>query len=88
VVDAFMVPTGDGQALGWQVPAYAPAGSFDHTGFTGTYVLGVRERRLVVVLLINRQNVGVNGRTLYPNVGPLQRAVAEALLRQPPSSSR
>jgi CubicO group peptidase (beta-lactamase class C family) len=88
VVDAFMTPTGDGQALGWQVPSYAPAGSFDHTGFTGTFVLGVPVRGLGVVLLTNRQNVGVSSRTLYPDVGPLQRAVAAALLRPPPSSSR
>jgi CubicO group peptidase (beta-lactamase class C family) len=88
VVDTFMTPTGDGQALGWQVPGYAPARSFDHTGFTGTYVLGVPARGLAVVLLTNRQNVGVDARTLYPDVGPLQRSVAEALLTQPPWSSR
>jgi CubicO group peptidase (beta-lactamase class C family) len=88
VVDTFMTPTGDGQALGWQVPTYAPAGSFDHTGFTGTYVLGVPARGLAVVLLTNRQNVGVDARTLYPDVGPLRRSVAEAILTPPPSSSR
>lgn len=79
-VDAFLASTGDGQALGWQAPAYAPPGSFTHTGFTGTSVLGVPSRRLAVVLLTNRQNVGVDARGLYPDVGPLQRAVAEALL--------
>jgi CubicO group peptidase (beta-lactamase class C family) len=79
-----MTPTGDGQALGWQVPSYAPAGSFDHTGFTGTYVLGVPARGLAVVLLTNRQNVGVDARTRYPDVDPLRRAVAEALLGSTP----
>ena len=78
-VDAFLEPTGDGQALAWQVPDYAPAGSFVHTGFTGTWVLGVPRERLAVVLLTNRQNVGLDGRGLYPDVGPLQRAVAAAL---------
>jgi CubicO group peptidase (beta-lactamase class C family) len=82
-VEAFLAPTGDGQALGWQVPAYAPPGSFVHTGFTGTYVLGVPAQRLAVVLLTNRQNVGVDARGLYPDVGPLQRAVAEALVGSP-----
>ena len=80
VIDAFMQPTGEGQALGWQVPDYAPAGSFSHTGFTGTFVLGVPERRLGFVLLVNRQNVGVDERGYYPDVNPLRRAVAEALL--------
>jgi len=32
------------------------------------------------VLLINRQNVGVDERGYYPDVNPLRRAVAEALL--------
>jgi len=80
IVDAFLKPTGDGQALGWQVPDYAPAGSFSHTGFTGTFVLGVPQRRLGVVLLTNRQNVGVDERGYYPDLRPLQRAVAESLL--------
>ena len=78
-VDAFLASTGDGQALGWQVPDYAPAGSFAHTGFTGTYVLGMLRERLAVVLLTNRQNVGLDERGLYPGVGPLQRALAAAL---------
>ena len=80
VIDAFLQPTGEGQALGWQVPDYAPAGSFSHTGFTGTFVLGVPERSLGIVLMTNRQNVGVDERGYYPDVNPLRRAVAEALL--------
>jgi len=79
VVDAFLTPQLEGQALGWQVPSYAPPGSFSHTGFTGTFVLGVPSQRLSVVLLTNRQNVGVDARGYYPDVRPLQRAVAEAV---------
>lgn len=80
VVDAFLTPTGDGQALGWQVPDYAPPGSFAHTGFTGTYVLGVPAENIAVVLLANRQNLGVDELGQYPDVGELQRAVARAVL--------
>ena len=80
VAARFLADTGEGQALGWQVPDYAPEGSFAHTGFTGTHVLGVPARRLAVVLLTNRQNGGVDGDTRYPDVGPLQRGVAEAVL--------
>lgn len=79
VVDAFLAPTGDGQALGWQIPDYAPPTSFAHTGFTGTFVLGVLEEVLGVILLTNRQNLGVDGSGYYPDVGPLQRAVAAVL---------
>jgi CubicO group peptidase (beta-lactamase class C family) len=78
-VDQFLTSTGDGQALGWQVPSYAPEGSFAHTGFTGTFVLGVPSRSLAVVLLTNRQNVGLDSAWAYPDVGPLQREVTAAL---------
>ena len=78
-VEEFLAPTGDDQALGWQLPPYAPPGSFGHTGFTGPFVLGVPGDDLTVVLLTNRQNVGVDAGTQYPDVGPLQRAVTRAL---------
>jgi len=81
IVDTFLASTGDGQALGWQVPDYAPAGSFSHTGFTGTYVLGVPSEGVAVVLLTNRQDLGVDGRGQYPDVGELQRAVSALLSR-------
>lgn len=78
-IAAFMRPTGDRQALGWQLPGYGPGGSFGHTGFTGTLVLGVPAQNLALVLLTNRQNFGVNEDTQYPDVGPLQRAVTAAV---------
>lgn len=75
----FLAPAVDGQALGWQLPTYAPEGSFGHTGFTGTFVLGVPSDRLSIVLLTNRQNVGVDADTRYPDIAPLQRAVTQAV---------
>jgi len=80
VVREFLEPVVPGQALGWQVPDDAPEGSFMHTGFTGTWVLGVPSEKLSVVLLTNRQNGGLDAQGLYPDVGPLQRDVARALL--------
>jgi len=79
-VATFLALAGPGQALGWQVPSWAPEGSFSHTGFTGTFVLGVPSGRVDVVLLTNRQNLGVNAETRYPELGALQRGVVEALL--------
>ncbi len=79
VVTHFTTEVVDGQALGWQVPSYAPPGSFGHSGFTGTFVLVVPSSEMVVVLLTNRQNFGVNEETQYPDVGPLQRAVTAIL---------
>lgn len=65
--------------LGWQWPSFLPAGSFTHTGFTGTYVLGVPSERLSIVLLTNRQNMGTNAQGNFPNLAPLQDAVAKAI---------
>jgi len=78
-IDTFLASTADGQALGWQVPDYLRPGSFNHTGFTGTYVAGVPSQGLAIVLLTNRQNVGVDDAGQYPDIGELQRAVALAL---------
>lgn len=78
-IERFLADTGDEQALGWQLPGYAPAGAFAHTGFTGTFVLGDRDTGLALVLLTNRQNGGVDDETAYPDVGLLQRAVTRAL---------
>lgn len=80
VVDRFLTSTGDAQALGWQIPEYAPPSAFSHTGFTGTFVLGVRETGLGIVLLTNRQNGGVDRETAYPDIGPLQRDVTRAIV--------
>jgi CubicO group peptidase (beta-lactamase class C family) len=82
VIDVFLTSTGEGQALGWQVPANAPEGSFTHTGFTGTFVFGAPSTGLAVVLLTNRQNGGVDAEGAYPDVAPLQRAVVAALTNE------
>ena len=79
-VDLFLEPVVEGQALGWQLPDHAPEGAFGHTGFTGTFVLAHPGEELVIVLLTNRQNVGVDEETQYPDVGPLQREITRAIL--------
>ncbi|MGD8328707.1 MAG: serine hydrolase [Acidobacteriota bacterium] len=78
-VDEFLTSAGDGQALGWQVPEYLPAGSFAHPGFTGTYVAGIPAQDTAIVLLTNRQNGGLDEEGQYPNLGELQREVARAV---------
>ena len=79
-VDAFLTLDKYQNYLGWQAPAYLPAGSFSHTGFTGTYVAGVPRYGLGIVLLTNRQNMGTDARGYFPDVGPLQQAVARAIV--------
>ncbi len=80
VIERFFTVDKYGHYLGWQVPAGMPEGSFAHTGFTGTYVLGVPKYKLSIVLLTNRQNLGTNDRGYFPNVDPLREAVARAVV--------
>ena len=80
VIDQFLTLDQFRNYLGWRLPREMPPGSFDHTGFTGTYVLGVPRYRLSIVLLTNRQNLGTNARGYFPDLAPLQLAVARAIV--------
>ena len=80
IVDTFLTRDKYQNYLGWQAPRDLPAGSFSHTGFTGTYVLGVPSYKLSIVLLTNRQNMGPDARGYFPDVGPLQQAVSKAIV--------
>lgn len=80
-IDRFLTRDQYDNYLGWMLPAGLPAGSFAHNGFTGTYVLGVPKYGLSIVLLTNRQNMGTDARGYFPDVGPLDRAVATAIVK-------
>ncbi len=80
VVHRFLTRDRYDNYLGWMRSPSLPEGSFYHTGFTGTYVLGVPKYGLSVVLLTNRQNMGTDARGYFPNLAPLQDAVARALV--------
>jgi CubicO group peptidase (beta-lactamase class C family) len=76
VIDSFLQPDLFHNGLGWMMDnsnsfmKNAPAGSFGHTGFTGTSIAVVPAYHLSVILLINRQNMGLlaNGQYYNPNV--------------------
>lgn len=72
--------------LGWMMdPANsfmkdAPAGSFGHTGFTGTSIAVVPSLDLSVIILINRQNMGLLPTRFYYNPNPIRKGIFEAAL--------
>ncbi len=76
-VDLFLKPDAH---LGWRQPDGLPPGAFAHTGFTGTYVLGVPEVKLAFVLLTNRQQAGTDAKGYFADIGPLQDAAARTLV--------
>ena len=47
-----------------------PAGTFGHTGFTGTSIAVVLSVNLSVILLINRQNTGLLSTGYYLQIPP------------------
>lgn len=80
-IERFLTPDRYGHHLGWQVPPGLPAASFAHGGFTGTYVIGVPQHDLGVVLLTNRQNIGADEHGFFPNLDSLRAAVVTAIVR-------
>ncbi len=94
VVREFLAPdilTGNG--VGWAMSRMGLGGGagegtrgvqvFSHSGFTGTYLMGVPELGLAVVFLSNRQNVGLDGAGYYPDAAriylPLVQRIVEAV---------
>jgi CubicO group peptidase (beta-lactamase class C family) len=73
--------------LGWMMDSQnafmrnAPEGTFGHTGFTGTSIAVVPEENLSVILLINRQNMGLQNTKDYFNVNPIREAVFSAAMK-------
>ncbi|GAB5518588.1 MAG: serine hydrolase domain-containing protein [Rhodothermales bacterium] len=83
---AFLGPHTATRALGWAVDEGVlgmddlPDGAFGHTGFTGTLAVGIPSRGLSILLLTNRQNLGVGDDGRYASLTDLRRAVVRAAL--------
>jgi len=73
--------------LGWMMDPMnsfmknAPDGSFGHTGFTGTSIVVIPQSGISIILLINRQNIGLLKNGEYYNVGPIRQQVFEAVMQ-------
>jgi serine-type D-Ala-D-Ala carboxypeptidase len=86
VIRSFLTPDSFHNGLGWMMDPEnsfmknGPAGSYGHTGFTGTSIAVVPEYHLSVIILINRQNVGLQDKGVYYNPNPIRQAVFEAVM--------
>ena len=74
--------------LGWAMSPkiictedYKDVEAFGHTGFTGTFALGIPKIKLVVILLTNRQNIGVNKKGYYYNLKNLRKNIVNIVLK-------
>lgn len=72
--------------LGWMMDTSVsllkngPAGSFGHTGFTGTSIAVIPEHHISVILLVNRQHTGLSEKGEYYNLSPVRATVFKAVL--------
>jgi len=87
VIDSFFVKDQFNNGLGWMMDTTdsfikgGPEGTFGHTGFTGTTIMVVPKYNLSIILLINRQNMGLLKSGYYYNVSPVRHEVFEAVLK-------
>jgi CubicO group peptidase (beta-lactamase class C family) len=86
-VQTFLTKDKFKNGLGWMmdpvnpVIAGGPAGTFGHTGFTGTSIAVVPSLNISVILLINRQHEGLIDNKAYYNVSPVREEIFKAVLR-------
>ncbi|MCV2504117.1 MAG: serine hydrolase, partial [Neisseriaceae bacterium] len=73
------------RALGWEVnrPNYmgqlASQETIGHTGFTGTQVIYDLKKHLQIIILTNRQNMGVQKNGHYLSTQPYGKAIADCV---------
>lgn len=87
IIDSFLTEDRFHNGLGWMMDSTnsfmkgGPAGTFGHTGFTGTSITVVPQYHLSVILFINRQNMGLLKSGFYYNPNPLRREIFEAAMK-------
>ena len=73
--------------LGWMMDPdnsfmkNGPEGTFGHTGFTGTSISVIPGDKISVIILINRQNMGLLPKGEYYNVNSVRLQVFNAILK-------
>jgi len=86
-IDRFLARDKFKNGLGWMMDPEnsfmkdAPSGSYGHTGFTGTSISVIPKNNISVILLINRQQVGLLSTGDYYNVNPIRQAVFQSVLK-------
>ncbi len=85
-LELFLTKDSFKNGLGWMMDNQnafmknASEGSFGHTGFTGTSICVVPDDNISIVLLINRQNIGLSPTKDYFNVNPIREQVFKTVM--------
>ena len=86
-INTFLTKDKFSNGLGWMMdPSNSfmkngPEGTFGHTGFTGTSITVVPSEKLSIILLINRQQMGLLPSGEYYNVNSIRARVFEAVMQ-------
>lgn len=86
-IEQFLSKDQFNNGLGWMmdpsnpVMKNAPVGTFAHTGFTGTSIVVVPQSNISLIVLINRQNMGLSAKGSYYDLGPLRQKLIAAVLK-------
>ncbi|HZY39290.1 MAG TPA: serine hydrolase domain-containing protein [Mucilaginibacter sp.] len=85
-INTFLTKDKFNNGLGWMMDQAnsfmkdGPAGTFGHTGFTGTSICVVPSENVSIILFINRQQMGLMANGDYYNVNPIRAAVFKAVM--------
>ena len=85
-IQTFLTKDNFNNGIGWMMDPdnsfmkNGPAGTFGHTGFTGTSISVIPGDDISVILLINRQNTGLLSNGDYYNLNPVRLQIFNAVL--------
>lgn len=85
-INTFLTKDKFNNGLGWMMDPVnsfmknGPEGTFGHTGFTGTSITVVPSKDVSIILLINRQQMGLLPSGEYYNVNPIRAQVFKAVM--------
>lgn len=85
-INLFLTQDKFNNGLGWMMDPSssfmksAPKGSFGHTGFTGTSIAVEPQNDISVVLLVNRQNMGLLPSQTYYNLNKIRAQIFKAVM--------
>ncbi|MBB3056789.1 serine hydrolase domain-containing protein [Mucilaginibacter gotjawali] len=85
-INAFLTKDKFNNGLGWMMDPEnsfmknGPEGTFGHTGFTGTSICVVPSKDVSIILLINRQQMGLIDNKEYYNVNAIRALVFKAVM--------
>ena len=74
-VNSFLTKDAFKNGLGWMMDTANTEGSFGHTGFTGTSIAVMPQKGISIIILINRQQVGLINDKEYYNVSPIRQLI-------------